>query len=466
MIAPMHLGRLFTHLVVAWCWQVVGTVSPAAAPPNVVMLFSDDQRHDTIHALGNRDIQTPNLDRLVQRGTAFTHAFIMGGGQGAICMPSRAMLMTGCALFRATSTFTGNVIPPALTTWPQTLREEGYDAIGIGTWHNDRPSYARLFNGGGPVFFGGMSDHEQVVVHEFQPSGQYTKATEHITNKFSSELWADAAVAFLKARRSEKPFFLYVAFTAPHDPRTPPAEYVRRYPPAKIPLPKNFLPEHPFDNGELKVRDEKLLPWPRTPDAVKNEIALYYGMITHLDAQIGRILTTLESSGLGTNTLIVFAGDNGLAVGQHGLVGKQNLYEHSIRVPLVMAGPGIPKNRRSDALCYLFDVYPTVCELAGIEAPGGLDGRSLVPVIQGRQKKIRDDIFAAFREVQRTLRDERWKLICYPRINRCQLFDLERDPWEMRDLASEPKHAARVAAMQARLAVRQAEFHDLLAAPR
>ena len=141
----------------------------------------------------------------------------------------------------------------------------------------------------------------------------------------------------------------YVALTSPHDPRTPPPPYDRLYDPTKIPLPKNFYPIHPFDNGDLNVRDEQLLPTPRTPEAIKKEIALYYGMISEMDAQVGRILVTLEKEGLMENTLIVFAGDNGLAVGQHGLLGKQNLYEHSIRVPMIFSGPGIPKNKKEDS---------------------------------------------------------------------------------------------------------------------
>lgn len=436
----------------------------AAPRPNILFLFSDDQRFDTIRALGNDEIRTPHLDRLVARGTAFTHAHIMGAGQGAVCVPSRAMLMTGRTLFRATTNLTGGVIATNTPTWPELFRAAGYDTIGIGKWHNDRPSFARAFSAGGPVFFGGMTDHDRIAVHDFDSSGRYAKTNERVALKDDTELFADAAIAALRARRAaDKPFVLYVPFTSPHDPRTPPEEFAKLYPPEKMRLPKSFLPEHPFDNGELKVRDEKLLPWPRTPEAVRREIALYYGMISHLDAQIGRVLDALDASPSGTNTIIVFAGDNGLAVGRHGLLGKQSLYEHSLRVPLIVAGPGVPAGRKSAALCYLLDLFPTLCDLAGVKAPATVEGRSLAPVLRGETTKHRPELFAAYRDLQRMVRDGRWKLIHYPKIARWQLFDLETDPDELADLSAHPAQAARLAAMKERLAAMQRELGDPLA---
>jgi arylsulfatase A-like enzyme len=210
------------------------------------------------------------------------------------------------------------------------------------------------------------------------------------------------------------------------------------------------------------VRDEKLLPWPRTPDAVRAEIAAYYGMISHLDGQIGRILRALDDTGRARDTIVVFAGDNGLAVGQHGLLGKQNLYEHSVRVPLVFRGPGIPRGRRSDALVYLFDVFPTLCALGGLEAPATVEGINLTPILSRRQVQVRDSVFGAYRDVQRMIRDDRWKAIWYPKLDRWQLFDLKRDPLEMKDLAALPKHAERLALLKSRMAAAQEQFGDVL----
>jgi arylsulfatase A-like enzyme len=258
-------------------------------------------------------------------------------------------------------------------------------------------------------------------------------------------LFSDAAIRFLREYKEERPFFLYVSYTAPHDPRMAPKEYVALYPPEKIRLPDNFLPEHPFDNGEMKVRDEQLAPWPRTPEVIRGHIAAYYAMITHLDAEIGRVLKALEETGRADNTVIVFAADNGLAVGQHGLMGKQNLYDHSIRVPLILAGPGVPRGKSVASLCYLHDLFPTLCELAGLAIPDSVEGRSLNGLM-GRRESARDSIFLAYRHFQRGVRTDRWKLILYNVGGNLtiQLFDLQSDPWERSNLAGEEANFAKV----------------------
>ncbi|MGQ9770362.1 MAG: sulfatase-like hydrolase/transferase [Thermogutta sp.] len=401
-------------------------------PKNVLVLFTDDQRFDTIHALGNEQIETPHLDRLVSEGFVFTHAFIMGSMQGAVCVPSRAMFLSGRSLWHVPENLAN------VPTWPEVFKNHGFETFITGKWHNGRESLTRSFTSGNAIFLGGMSDHNATPVFAFDPTGKYPESARKIGNKFSSELFADACIEFLRGYRGEKPFLAYVAFTAPHDPRTPPEEFRKRYDPADISLPPNFLPEHPFDNGELRVRDELLTSFPRHPDEIRRHIAEYYGMITHLDAQIGRIIAALAETGHLEDTLVVFAGDNGLAVGQHGLMGKQNLYEHSQRVPLIFTGPGIPAGR-SDALVYLFDVYPTVFELLGVPLPDGVEGRSLVPIIQGKTTAVRESVFGAYRGFQRSVRTESYKYIRYrvgQEINE-QLFDLRADPWETRNLANE-----------------------------
>jgi arylsulfatase A-like enzyme len=441
-------------LALALLLLAAGPAQAAAKSPNVLFLFSDDQRFDTLAALGNRDIHTPNLDKLVRGGFAFTHCFIMGSSQGAVCVPSRAMMLTGRTLYRAPT-----AIPPDVPTWPEVLGKAGYATFGIGKWHNNRPAFTRSFQGGRAIFFGGMHDHRAVPVHAYDPTGRYAGKPKPGA-KFSSELFADAAIDFLRSHKGDKPFLLYVAFTAPHDPRTPPADVARRYDPARLPLPASFLPRHPFDNGELTVRDEKLAPWPRTPAVVRQHLADYYGMITHLDAQVGRILQALEASGRAKDTLIVFAADNGLAVGRHGLMGKQNLYDHSVRVPLVLAGPSVPKGRRSDALVYLFDLFPTLCDLTGVAIPKGVEGQSLAPILAGKKAKVRDSVFAAYRDVQRMVRTERWKLIRYPKVGKVQLFDIAADPDEIKDLAGQAKYAARVRELTVLLADWQKKVGD------
>jgi len=363
----------------------------------------------------------------------------------AVCMPSRAMLMTGRHLFHLAGN--GRRIPREHALMPEVFRNAGYVTFGTGKQHNGKEAFARSFSDGGKIFFGGMSDHYRVPVRDFDPSGKYSDDGVYVEEgKHSSELFSDAAVRFLREYKGDAPFFMYVSYTAPHDPRKMPEKYLRMYDPEKIPLPENFLPEHPFDNGELRVRDEKLAPWPRTPEEIRRHIAAYYAMITHVDAEIGRVLDALRETGRYGDTIIVFSGDNGLAVGRHGLMGKQNLYEHSVHVPLVFSGPGIPAGRRREAFCYLFDIFPTLCGLAGIPVPASVDGSSLVPVIRGGKRSVRDSLFFAYKNFQRAVRTDRWKLILYNvgGTETVQLFDLENDPWETTNLANDPAYTGKV----------------------
>jgi arylsulfatase A-like enzyme len=203
----------------------------------------------------------------------------------------------------------------------------------------------------------------------------------------------------------------------------------------------------------LKVRDEQLAPWPRTPAIVREHIAAYYAMITHLDDQVGRVIAALDEAGESGNTIVVFAGDNGLAAGRHGLLGKQNLYDHSVRVPLIMAGPGIPPGRRNSSLCYLLDVFPTLGELTGVAAPQTVEGRSLAAAFRDPRARLRDSLFFAYRGFQRGVRTDEWKLIRYNAGGRetTQLFQVKKDPWELKNLAGDARFAGRLKEMNALL---------------
>jgi arylsulfatase A-like enzyme len=252
---------------------------------------------------------------------------------------------------------------------------------------------------------------------------------------------------------------MYLAFGNPHDPRVAAPKYLELYDPDRIPLPENYLPVHPFDNGELVVRDEQLLPWPRTEADVLRTLRAYYATVTALDFHIGRLLRALRDTGQLDKTVVILSADQGVAVGSHGLLGKQNLYDHSMKVPLVFAGPGIPHGR-SDALVYLFDVLPTVCDLVGAGVPEGIDGRSFRPVLDGRATAARPELMLAYLGKQRAVRDARWKLIRYPAADVTQLFDLQSDPDETRNRADDPSQRDRVADLLRRLARLQAHYGD------
>lgn len=434
--------------------------------PNILLLIADDHRHDALHAFGDPTVHTPHLDQLAADGVAFRANYIMGGLSGAVCVPTRATLHTGANTFRAVIGKQVDdyhnllTLDPSLPTLGETLRRAGYHTFATGKWHNDKAGFHRSFADAHRIFFGGMCDHDQVPLHDYDRTGAYPDAARYTGDGFSSELFADAAIDFLQSYaqtdRQAQPFFCYVAFTAPHDPRTSPGDYATMYDPATIPLPTNFMPEHPFDNGEMDIRDEKLAPHPRTAADTRQQLADYYGMISHMDAQIGRIVETLRQTGQLENTIIVYLADHGLAVGQHGLFGKQNLYDHSIRVPLILRGPGLPTGATVNALTYSYDLYPTLCALAGAPVPKHIEGQNLLPLTAGAPG--RPYVCTVYKELMSSIRQGAWKLIRYhstrvgyEEVERMQLFHIADDPAELIDRAQEAEQQARITALNQQL---------------
>jgi arylsulfatase A-like enzyme len=422
----------------------------ASAQPNVLFLFADDQRADTIAALGNPVIQTPHLDRLVKTGVAFDRAYMQGGLQGATCVPSRAMLLSGRSLFRIDEKLLRD------PTWPHAFGKAGYTTFLSGKWHNGPASIPASFQIARSVFVGGMTNPMRAKLSDMI-GGKLTRPRP--ARQHACAVFADEAIRFLKEHK-RGPFFCYVAFNAPHDPHIVPDDFPVRYDAARMPLPPNFLPQHPWDNGEMTVRDEQLLAWPRTPENVRVMLAEYYRYISYLDAQIGRILDALDASPHAKTTIVVFAADSGVARGSHGLIGKQNVYEHSIRVPLLIRGPGIPAGKRCDALCYVFDVLPTLGKRCNVPAPKTSEGAEFTASLRDPTRPARTQLLFAYRDVQRAVRDDRWKLIRYPQVDRTQLFDLRTDPQETTNLADRPEQATRVVALLALLATEQRQHGD------
>ena len=438
---------LFLVLFSSFCLRFVSAAEPKL---NVLFLFADDQRADTIAALGNPVIKTPNLDRLAHNGMTFTRAYMQGGNNGATCVPSRAMLLSGQCLFRIDEKLMRD------ETWPAAFARAGYSTFVSGKWHNTPPSIPLCFQTARSIFAGGMADPSKAPLSDMV-DGKLSKPT--IGPKHACETFADETIRFIKEHKGG-PFFAYLPFDAPHDPHIVPADFPIQYDPASIPLPANYLPQHPFDNGEMVIRDEELLPWPRPEDKVRSMIAEYYRYISYLDAQIGRVLDALEASPYAKNTIVVFSADSGVARGSHGLIGKQNMYEHSMRVPLIISGPGIPAGKRTDAMCYLFDVLPTLGKLCGVAQPPASQGTEFSATLADPSKPSRDAMMFAYKKVMRAVRDDRWKLIRYPQVDRTQLFDLQVDPEETKDLANKPENAAKVAELMKALQTQQAIFGD------
>jgi arylsulfatase A-like enzyme len=445
--------------------------------PNILFLLADDQRPDTIAALGNSVIKTPNLDRLVRRGTVFTRAVCAN----PICTPSRAEIMTGQSGFRSGIRDFGGRFQPGTPFWAETLRKAGYRTGYVGKWHNaGRPSQCGyeetpgLYSGGGGKWFVPTFDWNGRPVTGyrgwmFQSDDRLQIFPERgvgLQPGISAD-FADAAIGFLK-KKSDRPFFLHVNFTAPHDPLLMPFGYEKMYDPAKMPVPKNFLPRHPFDHGNFSGRDEKLFEWPRTKAMVQRELAVYYAVISHLDAQVGRIMKALEETDQRKNTIVIYSSDHGLAIGSHGLRGKQNMYEHTIGVPLIMSGPGIIAGWTVTGQCYLRDIFPTTCDLVGVPIPKNLDGRSLKPLLERKLESIHPYVFGYFRNFQRMIRTDEWKLIHYPHLDRYQLFHLKTDPAELHDVANEKNWASVRKDLNRKLLDWQKSVHDpaLTVAPR
>lgn len=427
------------------CVSILSRTSWADERPNVLFIFADDQCFDTIRALGNEEIHTPNLDRLVERGTTFTHTYNMGGWSGAICVASRTMLNTGRFLWHAKDVENDLKEEAAQgRLWSLMMKEAGYRTYMTGKWHVKYDA-AKAFDVAAHVR-GGMPNQTDAGYNrpvEGQPDkwspydpqfGGFWKGGKHW-----SEVVADDALEFLEdARQHEAPFFMYIAFNAPHDPRQSPKEYVDMYPQQKIRIPASFQPLYPY-HEEIGLgrnqRDEKLAPFPRTEYAVRVNRQEYYAIITHMDHQIGRILDNLEATEQAKNTWIFFTADHGLAVGHHGMIGKQNMYDHSVRVPLMVVGPGVAENHKVDAEVYLQDVMPTSLELAGVEKPDHVEFHSLLPLLSGEQTETNyPALYGGYIDLQRMVQAGGYKLILYPKIGKARLFHLESDPHEMNDL--------------------------------
>ena len=450
--------------------------------PNFLFILTDDQTFETIHALNNNEIQTPNIDKLSSEAVTFTHCFNQGSWSGAVCVASRSMLITGQTVFNApknraylgqwarSKQISGNTEVPL---WAEVFSDNGYTTFLTGKWHNSKYAIEKSFDKAIAIGAGMYETYDSTgskkpgfnrasSESEWKPwSTEYTGhwiprvsdlitdkngikkvGKPYINNKHTSELYADTAIEYLlgDAKSSKKPFFMYVAFNAPHDPRQAPKEFVDKYPSESIKIPVNFLGEHPFDQGDHKIRDERLAPFPRTKEAVQLHRSEYYAMITHLDKEIGKILDALEKTGKSENTYVILSSDHGIALGQHGLMGKQNQYDHSIRMPLIIKGPGLSKGRIVKNKVYLQSMFATTCDLAFIDTPKTVDFKSIRDLLIQGDDGGEEYIFGTYLGYQRMIRSDEYKLIVYPKIKKTQLFDLINDPYERNNLASEKEY--------------------------
>ena len=457
-------------MALLYCPSAFAIENDSLAKPNILFNFADDHSYDSIHATGNGEIETPNLDDLARASTHFSQAYNMGSWSGAVCVASRKMLNTGRFVWHANK-LDLKAAQAAGQTWSQQMKGAGYETYFTGKWHVQMKA-EEIFDHVGNVR-GGMpkqtpEGYNRPIEGEEDVWSPYDKSKGGFWQggKHWSEVVGDDAIGFLaNAKKSDDPFFMYIAFNAPHDPRQSPKEFVDKYPLDKISIPPDFQPEYPYKDAigcSKKLRDEKLAPFPRTEYSVKVNRQEYYAIITHMDQQIGRILEALEETGKSDNTYVFFTADHGLAVGHHGLIGKQNMHEHSVRVPFFVKGPGVPKQKQIDQRIYMQDVMATSLAIAGIDKPDFVHFNNLLPMISGNTNQHYDSIYGAYLALQRMVIKDDMKLIIYPTIKKTLLYDLANDPLEMRDLAQSPEQVDTIKSLFAELLKLQTDTGDEL----
>ncbi len=421
--------------------------------PNFLVIITDDQAPESLRCYGNRICRTPNLDRLAREGIVIDDAHHMGSWVGAVCTASRTMLMTGRTLWRVPGA-RGPGIEPATKEdrrraahWslPAVFRRAGYETFRTCKKGN---SFRE-------------ANAEFAIRHE---------ATKREGTAEGGSQWhADRVLDYLEERskRTDRhPFLIYFGFSHPHDPRNAIPELAARYgasnngppdqpDPRSPPLPDNYLPRHPFHHGHPNLRDEvKVSGVMRRRDepTIRNEMGRQYACIENIDRQIGRVLAKLEEMGELDQTYILFTSDHGIAVGRHGLMGKQNLYEHSWKVPFIVRGPGIRPGTRASGYIYLLDIFPTLCDLAEIPVPETVEGKSFRPVLEGKQDRVRDVVYGVYcggtKPGMRAVKSNGWKLIVYNvldgAVREKQLFDLRKNPREFLPEHHKPELAERL----------------------
>lgn len=429
----------------------------APASPNILFLFTDQQRHDYVGYSSGGVVDTPNLDRLAARGMVFTHCCT----NSPICAPARIGLATGCAPVRVAPNANRSNLPPDAPTYYQRLRDAGWHVGCVGKLDLLKAGDGRppSLTGDRPATFGfgftrpvelegkwhsGYHAHahgpytarlaEAGLLAAYHEDYQKREALGYPNNCWDSilpeELWQDAyaadrAVEWIRNADERRPWHLFVSFAGPHDPFDPPKRLADKY--RDRPMPAAI----PGDGN--KPAWLKRLSAQGDAGEIRRSRAQYCACIEMIDDQVGRILVALEERGMANDTIIVFSSDHGESLGDHGLWEKQTPYDPSIRVPLLVCGPGIAAGV-SHELVELIDLAPTLCELGGTTMADGIDARSLAPILRDGRGAHREDVLVTMPDFH-CLRDARWKYIRHLN-DREELYDLRDDPAETRNVAA------------------------------
>ncbi|MDF1815188.1 MAG: sulfatase-like hydrolase/transferase [Verrucomicrobiales bacterium] len=456
-------------------WKSEGKKKPVPTThsgkrPNILFIIADDQSpFDFTFYNPDSGLNAPNIENLAAEGMVFDQAYHMGSYSGAVCRPSRHMIMTGRTLWnlrdkpKAKKRKKGEP-KPAQQPLPPEVQEQVDNCM------------AAVFNRAG---YDTMRTCKRGNSFELA-NQQFTvvkDATKRGPDEETGSAWhAEQVLDYLGERETSKdkdPFLIYYGFSHPHDPRPGPPELMEKYgavfftdknreinlTPKAPALPINYLPAHPFHHGHPNLRDEVAVAgvWERRDETtIRNQIGCQYACSENVDIQIGRVLEKLKAMGELENTYILYTADHGMAIGRHGLQGKQNLYEHTWRVPFIVKGPGIKPGSRTKGNIYLLDVLGTMCDLAGIKKPESVESISFRPVLEGKKQTIRSVMYGAYcggtKPGIRSVRQGDWKLIKYDvldgEVRETQLFNLKENPHEFldregmqRDLAEDPEYA-------------------------
>ncbi len=474
--------------------------SPALTKsPNILFILTDDQDRMSLGAYGNTECSTPNLDKLASEGMLVTGAYQMGSTNGAVSIASRTMIMTGCNVWSMSEVRTN------MNTYPNNAGN--MDVVVV-----DSPEYyslPALFSRAGYETFRTCKSGNSYNPANYLFDYRYERICRDDNDEDYSSKWhADLVIDYFNSRAEissddeKKPFFVYLGFSLPHDPRNGRDDLLAKYGAEnvdepttlsdKMPsLPISWLPEKPFEQGDVNLRDEIAVEGVMTRRdvvTIRNELGKEYACIDNLDTQIGRVLDALEAAGELDNTYIFYTADHGIAVGKHAYMGKQNLYEHTFRVPFIVKGPTIPQGEEVEGNFYLMDMVPTLCSFANIEIPATAEGVSAKEVLEGKQDRVRDVLYGAYaggtKPGIRCVKRGDWKLVKYDvldgTVRETQLFNITENPEELTiehhdpaviaqtgytptamqvDLAEDPAYADVLAEMEA-LLVEQMALHN------
>jgi arylsulfatase A-like enzyme len=443
---------------------LAGCRSPApgtSAPPrNIIIILSDDHRYDFMSFMDQAPafLETPGLDRLAREGAHLRNAFVTT----SLCSPSRASILTGQYAHHHQIVDNTSPIPPGTTFFPSRLQAAGYYTGFIGKWHMGEETDAPK-----PGFSYWLSFRGQGVYHdpELNVNGQ-----RGVVPGYTTDILTDSALAFLQRRQAEgdgHPFFLMLSHKAVHAEFEPAPRHAGRFAATPIPYPPTMANTPANAEGKPRWVGEQRNSWHGVDYLYHGAMEFdqfyrsYAETMLAMDESVGRILDWVDRSGLAESTLVLYLGDNGFLLGEHGLIDKRHAYEESMRIPMLAYAPGLIRpGRVIDQMVRNIDIAPTVLDLAGLDDTAGMDGRSILPLLRGEVEEWPVELLYeyywefAFPQTPTAfaLRDARYKYIFYHGIwDRNEFYDLESDPAEQHNLIDAPEHQARVEAMRSRL---------------